>query len=73
MHSIVLQDALTCLEVVEDITARGAPMGATRSKRYNHTAMNTLYVRVLSVVNSMLADAVGERPNALNLAVTLTL
>ena len=40
---------------------------------FNHIAMNTLYVQVLSVVNPMLADTVGERPNALNLTVTLTL
>ena len=52
----------------------GSSSGGYKIEKVNHIlAMNTLYVQALSVMNSMLADTVGERPNALNLAVTLTL
>ena len=82
MHSIVLQDTLTLLEVVEGVTLQGGLVGATRMKTYalyQHTlTCMTYYACIFSpernVINIIFPVAIsGDRPKAeLKFAVTLT-
>ena len=75
MHSIVLQDTLIFLEVVEGVTSRGGEVGAVELPSVTRVYFNHFYSPELNVVNITLPVAISApgRPNAgSKLAVTLT-
>ena len=74
MHSIVLQDTLTLLEVVEESHHQGIQWELLKKDGLFMHIYARLYSPELNVINVALSVAISkDRPNAgLKLAVTLT-